>query len=315
MRAPGLYGQLPVDLRLFAALYGAQAPRRGRVAGARSLFNLLARFNEWFAREHTLRLEVADKVVFLDRQDPRMLQVPRELDGTSSIARWIETFVSPGDTFVDIGANHGSFSIVAGHCVGPDGRVLAFEPQPRLRALIQESLREIDGLQFETHGIACGDSSESAHLFVPRGSSGSAGLLPAYSARGKHRQIRVDARPLDAILAQRKFPGRMAVKIDVEGSEPAVLRGAAATVRRHRPSIVIELNRDAMAAANTNVGWFRDWFAGHGYERYSDVDGNWDDRRPIGDLGKTSHRNIVVWSPVRQTEADFDSAGRCMLGP
>jgi len=298
MRTPALYQQLPFDLRLFATLCRARVPR-----GGRRLFELAMWFNRHFGRGEPLRLEVADKIVYLDRQDPRMLQVPRELDGSSPIARWIEAFVSAGDTFVDVGANHGSFSIVAGHRVGPAGRVLAIEPQPRLNALVQTSLAEIHGLRFEVHGIACGDQCDRVHFFIPRGSSGSAGLFRGYSAQGRHTQVEVDVQTLDRVLADREFPGRMFVKIDVEGAEPAVLRGAAGTIRRHQPSIVLEINRLAMAAANTTIDWFREHLTRCGYAHYSVIEQDWNDRRPLSELGKAGHRNIVVWSPTAGTGA------------
>src|SRR5258708_5878695 len=65
-----------------------------------------------------------------------------EPDMTATLRRHLQ----PGSVFADVGANEGYFSVLGGQIVGPAGRVIAIEPQARLRAVVEENIR-LNGLQ------------------------------------------------------------------------------------------------------------------------------------------------------------------------
>jgi FkbM family methyltransferase len=52
----------------------------------------------------------------------------------------LSKLLEPGGTFIDVGANIGLYSLAAARIVGPDGRVLAFEPSPRERGLLERNV-------------------------------------------------------------------------------------------------------------------------------------------------------------------------------
>jgi hypothetical protein len=133
---------------------------------------------------------IGDVTVFLDLQDPRFLRVPTELTGLPGVLRH---FLRPGDTFIDIGANHGTFSIVAAGLVGHQGLVISIEPQPRLADLLRQSLAHCSA-RFEVHQIACGDRSEEVAFYTPLATSGSAGLFGSCSAISRHRRCEAELR-------------------------------------------------------------------------------------------------------------------------
>ena len=73
----------------------------------------------------------------------------------------------PADVFVDVGANWGYFSLAAAHWVGPRGRVVAFEPEPRLYRMLVTNIAANDIAWIQTHpiAIAAGDGRMSFAAF------------------------------------------------------------------------------------------------------------------------------------------------------
>jgi FkbM family methyltransferase len=243
---PALVRQLPRPYRFFASYCAAQ--RRDPI-GAEILLRGIIAFGMRFADDDGIvPLQIGTTKVFLDLKDPRFLRVPTELAG---VGRVLGHFLQPGDAFIDVGANHGTFSIVASGLVGNKGLVIAIEPQPRLAGLLRQSLAQ-GPARFEVHQIACGDRSEEVEFYIPRATSGSAGRFGRFSAVSRHRTIKVAMRPLDDIVDWRQLPGRTFIKLDIEGSELAFLLGARQMIRATAPALLMEMNPAAMRAADTS---------------------------------------------------------------
>ena len=248
---PDLRSQLPPHLRVFAQFCRAQyvLKRTGRIVGGRWFFQRMSRLSRWCTapRETVLRTEGFS--VYLKTADPRLLQVPNELAAGNLNRRALEHLLSPGDTFMDVGANHGSFSLIAARVVRRTGRLIAVEPQPDLASLVRRSLAANAECDFEVHQTACGDSPGVAEFYIPRVTSGSAGLFPAFSARGDHQVLSVSVRTLDEFVEADTLPGKLVIKLDVEGNELAVLSGAKHLIRARRPQLLLELNLASLTAA------------------------------------------------------------------
>jgi FkbM family methyltransferase len=146
--------------------------------------------------------------------------------------------LGPGDTFVDIGANHGYFTLVAASRVGASGRVYAFEPNPpvfrQLAAHVRLNRFADRVLLADT---ALSDVNGTAALFVSQCvlNSGLSSLqTPAGHAGGAlspECAVPVRTETFDCWY-ERVKPGRIAVmKIDVEGAEDRVFEGMTATLR------------------------------------------------------------------------------------
>jgi FkbM family methyltransferase len=242
---------LPSPIRVFAR-YCRIAPetRSGRLLGAELVYRALSRWARLAGVPDRVRVVTDAHVVHLDLADPRSLVVPGEIADLVE-SHFLAELLGPGDTFIDIGANHGSFSIVASALVGVSGRIIAVEPQPRLARLVQRSLAENCRCPFTVLQIACADFTGEAAFFVPRRSSGSAGLYKRFSATAATRCLRVPVRPFDDALDWRRLAGRVVMKIDIEGAELAFVRGARRALRHLRPVLVLELNP---AAARGGAG-------------------------------------------------------------
>jgi FkbM family methyltransferase len=147
-------------------------------------------------------------------------------------------FLRPGMTVAEFGANIGIHTVSIAQMVGPQGRVLAFEPQRSVFQIMCANLA-LNGLeQVEPHWAAAGGTS--GHLHVPRLDSqvpsNFGGLsLAANNQEGDHvRLVTLDSFELHACHL---------LKIDVEGMESEVLVGAEQTIRRFRPIIYTENDR------------------------------------------------------------------------
>ena len=208
--------------------------------------------------DHTAlaRLSFGAKI-YLDTRDlslaPHLLMGGEWEPWTSELIR---ALLRPGSTFVDVGANVGYFTLLAGSIVGPTGRVVAFEPNPDLAALIARSL-SVNGLHGWTELVRAAAMSEPGQLEFKRfaGHHGSSGFYVtdelAAQFHDSLERIVVDCTTLDDALAGRGLRIDL-IKIDAEGAEPEVIAGAERLLDEQRGmQIIMEYtpsNRPAVEA-------------------------------------------------------------------
>jgi FkbM family methyltransferase len=291
---PEFRRQMPAPYRLFASYCALQKRfSHQRIIGGEFVFNTALALNRLVGGKECARLDLGVYKVFLNLRDPRMLQVPNELLNKSGEAAAVRSFLSEGDTFLDVGANHGSFSIIAARQVGKSGLVVAVEPQPQMASLIEQSLAANAECPFQVHNFACGDRNGQADFYVPRSTSGSAGLFPEFSAAAPHRKLSVPLKRLDEAVDWKRFPGKVFVKLDVEGSELAFLRGGANLIRTRQPRLMIEINPKSSQAAQVAVEETVRYLQDLGYSRFIEVNQPMD-QRPLRELDPASQRNVIV---------------------
>jgi FkbM family methyltransferase len=156
--------------------------------------------------------------------------------------------LAPGGVFVDIGANHGYFSLLASALTGPSGRVFAFEPNPAVFAQLRTHVR-LNGFEarITTLDLALADVSDAdARLFVSRVStnSGLSSLTPSAAAFGRgslsrNETVAVRVETFDRWLATSGLSRVDVVKIDVEGAEHRVVAGMAGSLASRRIGAVV----------------------------------------------------------------------------
>lgn len=134
--------------------------------------------------------------------------------------------IQPGQTVLDIGANHGVYAIQARFKTGAEGRVHAFEPNPRLAALIARS-GVANGYEegFTVHAAAVGETSGEIMLtFSDSGSGGGMTHSPDAPLGADQKRLRVPCLALDDLFPAPDFVVH-AIKMDIEGAEAYALRG------------------------------------------------------------------------------------------
>jgi FkbM family methyltransferase len=157
--------------------------------------------------------------------------------------------LQPGDTFYDIGANLGFFSVLAARLVGDQGRVYAFEPVPDNARLIEHNARRNNFEQITVYEKAVSNVTGAGELRQAHHVGGSAlsTVAPPPDLKGL---IPVALVTIDELVAGGACAPPSLVKIDVEGAELAVLQGMEQTIRQHRPLILCEIDDgDAVAYA------------------------------------------------------------------
>jgi len=165
--------------------------------------------------------------------------------------RVVRALVHTGDTVVDVGANIGWFTLHLAEQVGPTGSVLAFEPAPPAVARLREHVRRNDLSQVEVIPLALGERTEGPrHMRIQS----------SYRLDGidSDQEAEVATTTLDDYLQHHPVSRLQFIKIDTDGMEIAVLRGAEGTLRRYRPSLLFEVGADALPqSASTSNGLLR----------------------------------------------------------
>jgi FkbM family methyltransferase len=169
--------------------------------------------------------------------------------------------VGSEDLFVDIGANVGSYTILA--CAVKGARGYCFEPVPPTFERLMDNIR-INDLSGRVEARNVGISDREGELVFTAGENCTNHVVSDDEAPSD--VVRVEALPLDAIL-EGEFPSIL--KIDVEGFETPVLEGARATLRRESlHSVIMELN-----GSGSRYGFDEDrileTMRGHGFSAYT----------------------------------------------
>jgi FkbM family methyltransferase len=173
--------------------------------------------------------------------------------------RVLEGLVQPGAWLVDVGANIGFFTVRFAQWVTGGGRVVAIEPERTNFERLQHALRKRGLLdRVETIQAVAAESEGVLRLAVNP-------LHPA-DHRIASTGLEVKALTLDQVLAAHAWPPVALIKIDVQGAEHRVLSGARETLRRLRPSVLVEVDDQALRAMNTSAEAVLQFFAQAGYE-------------------------------------------------
>jgi FkbM family methyltransferase len=198
---------------------------------------------------------------------------------------FVRSVLAAGDTAIDVGAHIGFFTMQMAAMVGPTGEVHSFEPFPPNADLLERSIDENrfeDRVTFQRAAVGAASGTATLTFPVETLNSGGAYLLRAGTAPlAGNQKADVPVVALDDV----KVKGRVRlIKMDVEGAEPQVIRGAARMLAEHRPVILSELHPTQLDRASGVTGdQFLDQLRGLGY-RARTVDGTPLDHAPADAL-------------------------------
>ena len=218
-------------------------------------------------RDH--QLEVTNRGIWVIANDTHIsewVKQAQRLDfDTPTLEKHLK-FIKPGDTVVDCGANIGDNTIAYARATAgvSTGQVIAFEPNPLAFECLRRNMAGHSHVQCENVGlgdvysnvsIVIGPNAGAAHL------EGGTGSIPV------------------RLLDSWNLPRLAFLKIDIEGYELRMLKGAEATINRCRPVMYIEINAGALARAGTSPEEVRSWLVAHGYR----IEG-WQEGHPQYDI-------------------------------
>lgn len=156
--------------------------------------------------------------------------------------------VAPGDTVLDIGANIGYFTAILAECVGAHGNVHAIEALAPLYELIKKSRSHNGWNNVHIYNCALGDKKDSVFFLINSINPGGSCIISPAEAAVKMRVrpqsvIKVHTDTLDDLLLTKGALARVDyIKMDVEGAEDAVLRGAQKLIAKYKPKMTIEFS-------------------------------------------------------------------------
>jgi FkbM family methyltransferase len=190
-----------------------------------------------------------------DAIDYRLTKAPSLYLFVERFREWVNwdkrvylSFVRSGDVVLDVGANVGAHAVFLSHLVGERGRVIAFEPLPaNVAALDQTIERRARYRNIRVLAVAVGNPSpdeKRVTIKIPGNDRTQASLTRqtagSWASNLPVTEITVPLKSLDSTDDVQSLGAIDFVKIDVEGGELDVLRGAASTISRHLPFVYCE---------------------------------------------------------------------------
>ena len=202
-------------------------------------------------------------------------------------------FIHPNMNVVDIGANQGIYSILFSSLVGSQGRVFAFEPEPKLYRALVENCRMNQKSNITFHNLGLSDHTGVAFLHRSTFNSGDNRL--GSEGGSEENKVEVKLVKLDDIIQdQVDF-----VKIDVQGHELQVLRGMHSILQKN-PAIKIyfEMSPEDLKKAGSSAQEALEYFHSMGFNLYLSES---DFTQPIRSLnqiepylGKLGYTNLLA---------------------
>ncbi|MFF9569417.1 FkbM family methyltransferase [Streptomyces sp. NPDC014685] len=242
------------------------------VPGTLGKARLIGRYLDEHLRTHpvhaAVRLRSGDKVGVTTSD---VIQRYQYLFGEwePNLSAFLRARLRSGDTFIDVGAHRGAFSLLASHAVGPHGRVVAIEPSPQFHddltaaatANHRTNIRAVRSAASDTHGTLTLYLEDPANL----------GHTTAVRPRHAHTAFEVPTAPLADVVSRSELATTRIIKIDVEGAEAAVIRGLlpALSHLRDDAELVVEVTPRLLAKQGESAVGIIDSLHEHGFHAYT----------------------------------------------
>ncbi len=230
----------------------------------------------------------------LDLEDPEQLKVYfyghyHERYEADLVAR----LLADDDVFWDIGANVGYFTLVAATALANRGQIVAFEPGKNAYARLTENITLNPFENIQTYPVAVSDREGEAVLHLTGDiADSSASLFPAGGGQTGHEVCRTVA--LDQFLTAENLRPPSLIKLDAEGAELAVLKGAQGLISQSPPLFLMEMEEKNLQAAGASKAAIRQFLESYGYRAAHLRKGRW---YATADLDLVKGRNIFWFNP------------------
>lgn len=217
-----------------------------------------------------------------EHDDARLRRLLAASPGLEEELALLGRFVGPGDVCVDIGASYGTYTVPLARLASPGGWVHAFEPRSRSRAVLAGAVAGLTRGNVTVHPVALADHDGVETIVTPRrrwllpvpgrtflkGPLGDGYYDDFAGEFGGASERAIDVRTLDGFVRDGRIARVDLVKIDVEGAELRVCRGAEETLTRFRPVVVCEVEDRHTRKYGHGADEVLAWFEGHGYRAH-----------------------------------------------
>jgi FkbM family methyltransferase len=153
----------------------------------------------------------------------------------------IKKYIKPGDTVIDVGGNLGFFVLILNELIGDNGKIYSFVASGLLKNKLTATIQNNNLKNVTIVNQALGESEGSTTLHYNPKQSGLTSIVSDFENNSLSEEIKITT--LDKFAEN--ISGRVSfIKIDTEGYEPQVLKGAKELIKRDKPTIYIELGGD-----------------------------------------------------------------------
>ncbi|MEP7340417.1 MAG: FkbM family methyltransferase [Acidobacteriota bacterium] len=189
--------------------------------------------------------------------------------------QFLKSILSPGDVFLDVGANVGLFSLIAARCVGANGQVHAFEPVGKTYERLVDNVKVNRLINVTCHRLALSDKDGEAVMTIATDGHDAWNSLGKPYMGDSFDSETIITRTLDSFLDEYSLLNKVkAIKVDVEGWEAYVLAGGMKTLSSAQaPLIIVEFTEEAAALANSSCSTVYDNLKQLGYQMFRLNDG------------------------------------------
>jgi FkbM family methyltransferase len=174
---------------------------------------------------HKLRME-------LDLAEWTQMQLMKQNWLEPLTLKLYESLLKPGDTFIDVGAHVGFHSLVARHLVGPNGLIIAIEPQPYNAQKILANWRANGFVNLKLYVAAAGPQNGWVTLHDQVVTDRSVLTLLEKGGKNQAQGFEVPLIRLDSVIEKQQVKRIKVLKLDVEGYESEVMKGLGELQKR-----------------------------------------------------------------------------------
>ncbi|MDR1375690.1 MAG: FkbM family methyltransferase [Holosporaceae bacterium] len=215
----------------------------------------------------------------------------------------VNALLQKGSVFIDVGANMGCFSLLASKVVGKEGKIFALEPSSRDFNRLVDNVK-INHLQRIIHPLRLAVSGKvgPVKLSVACEERSALNTIGEFSFSGVEKvdMEDVNSTTIDKFMQGKRLNRLDVLKLDIEGSEVEALRGAANTIERWRPAIVLGINPATLKACGSSIEKLQEILKKFKYKIYKISEVPIFALEEVSDMSK-AHVKVVFCLPERVT--------------
>lgn len=171
----------------------------------------------------------------------KLYSVPYTGDFESKETKFLKKFIQQDWNCIDVGACFGWYSVLLSMLVGIGGKVHSFEPLPRNYHFLIKNLGLNNTTNVSAYNFGLGNSNLDSKLYLPKNAV--SGALKPHAAEENCNIFNVKIKKLDDIIKSDLlgFDSLDFVKVDIEGAELLFLEGAEETIKKFKPTLMVEI--------------------------------------------------------------------------
>ena len=180
--------------------------------------------------------------------------------------KYLKSILKEGSTFIDIGANIGSYSLVASKLVGDNGKVFAFEPVDKIFTSLKKTISNNSIYNIDLIKKIVTNKVSEFNIYISDDSNSGRSTILENEEMEKFEVV--ESITLDKFIEEVNIDRIDFIKIDVEGAELSVLEGMKNVLTKFRPILFIEISPDIKSNQGAQENSITDFLSALGYEKY-----------------------------------------------